>query len=169
MAYLHKAIASGELPEYTSHDKCVSLGLDPLLFGSNRPDVLWRLKTHWVIVEVDEAQHKGNSYSCERRRELELCNCAGGLPVYVIRFNPDPFKTGSKTNRVKVVGETIAKRHASVVEAIKIAVEHTNPQGLTFKKLFFDCDCVGDSAGHKCNFIHTEVFADHEEFLKSYQ
>jgi hypothetical protein len=170
MTYLNNAIESGRLPEYTSHDKCVSLGLDPLLFGSNRPDVLWRLKTHWVIVEVDESQHKGNSYSCERRRELELCNCADGLPVHLIRFNPDPFSTGSKSSRVKSDGESISQRHAAVILAVKSAVEEVNPTGLTFQKLFFDCTCMGGKNGkHACNFTHSNFYADHEAFLMTFQ
>jgi hypothetical protein len=169
MAYLHKAIASGELPQYTSFDKTVATGMDPMLYGSNRPDVLWRFETHWVIVEIDESQHKGKTYSCERRRELELCNCAGGLPVQMIRFNPDAFKTGSKSNRVKLAGEAIAKRHAAVVEVIKSAVKEVNPNGLTFHKLYFDCDCVGDGVKHSCNFHHTTYYEDHEDFLLSFQ
>jgi hypothetical protein len=169
MAYLDKAIASGDLPQYTSHDKAVALGLDPMVYGANRPDVLWRLDTHWVIAEIDENQHKGHSYSCERRRELELCNCAGGLPVVLIRFNPDPFRTASKSCRVKVAGETMPTRHAAVVAAIKSAVEQVNPTGLTFTKLFFDCGCIAKGGKHACKFMHSTTYRDHEEFLMRFQ
>jgi hypothetical protein len=169
MTYLDKVTAAGELPAYTSHDKAVSLGMDPLLYGNNRPDVFYRLDTHWVIVEVDETQHRGKTYSCERRRELELCNCANGLPVHIIRFNPDTFSTKSKSSRVVVPQEAIAKRHVAVVAAIKNAVEQVNPTGITVKKLYFDCGCVGEGGKHPCNFVHTSHYADHEAFLLSFQ
>ena len=169
MAYLDKVTASGDLPAYTSHDKVVSLGMDHLLYGNNRPDVFYRLDTHWVIVEIDENQHKGKTYSCERRRELELCNCANGLPVQIIRFNPDGFHSLTKSSRVTVPQEAIAKRHAAVVDAIKTAVENVNPVGITVQKLFFDCECVGDGGKHPCNFIHSYHYADHEAFLMSFQ
>jgi hypothetical protein len=169
MAYLDKAIASGDIPQYTSHDKAVALGMDPMLYGANRPDVLWRLDTHWVIVEIDEGQHKGHSYSCERRRELELCNCAGGLPVHFIRFNPDTFKTGSKSARVKSVGETMPMRHAAVVSAIKNAVADKSITGLTFTKMYFDCKCIANGKNYACKFEHSTTYENHEEFLKNFQ
>jgi hypothetical protein len=175
--YLDKAVDEGVVPAYTSHDKCAtSTTTNPLLFaGPNRPDFLWKLDTHWVVLEVDEAQHKGKTYSCERRRELEICNCAGGLPVVFVRFNPDTFCTGSKSARVKVSAESIPKRHAAVVAAVGHAVANV-AQGLTFVKLYFDCSCIASSSSssssssdHPCGFSHTTTYKDHEAFLMDFQ
>ena len=166
---LDTAIESGVIPQYTSHDKCVALGMDPSIYGNSRPDWLWLLPDRFIVLECDENQHAGAAYSCERRRELQICNCANGMPVHFIRFNPDHFKTGSKTSRVKVASDTVANRHAAVVAAIKNAVDRAAPTGLTFQKMFFDCDCVGDGGNHACNFVHTSYYVDHEAFLMSFQ
>jgi hypothetical protein len=56
-----------------------------------------------------------------------------------------------------------------VVDALKKALKDKRPHGLTFVKLFFDCECEGQGAKHPCSFCHTTVFADHEEFLKAHQ
>ena len=167
--YLDTAIENGAIPRYTSHDRAIALGLDPIIYGNSRPDWLWVLPDRWIVLECDESQHSGKQYSCERRRELQICNVAGGLPVHFIRINPDTFRTGSKSSRVKVAGESTANRHAAVVDAIQDAVDEFNPTGLTFKKLFFDCECIGVGGKHPCNLIHTNYYADHENFLMSFQ
>jgi hypothetical protein len=168
-AYLDKAVGRNDIPSYTSHDKAIALGLDPEMYGATRPDFVWVLPDRWIVLECDEGQHASKAYSCERRRELQICNCASGLPVVFIRFNPNTFKTGSKSSRIKVVGEAIAQRHAVVVREIRNAVEKVNPMGLTFKALFFDCECVEDRGSHACEFIHTRTYIDHETFLRAFQ
>jgi hypothetical protein len=167
--YLHACIAREELPRYTSHDKTVSPGLEKLLFGSNRPDFLFKLQDRWIILEVDESQHASKTYSCERRRELELCNCAGSLPVYFIRFNPDVFSTGDKTTRKRVAQETIERRHAKVVDEVKKAVSAKAPHGLTFVKLFYNCECMAEKSHYECGFVHVSHYTDHEDFLMKHQ
>lgn len=160
---LDKAILDGILPPYTSHDKAIALGMDPIWFGATRPDWVWMLQDRWVVLEVDENQHAGANYSCERRRELQICNVAANMPMFFIRFNLDSFKTGSKTARVKSANESISMRHAAVLNAISSAVEETAPTGLNFVKLYFDCQCL------KCNFIHETQYEDHESFLRTFQ
>lgn len=167
--YLNKAIGNGVIPAYTLYDRCIALGLDPILYGTSRPDWVWILSDRWIILECDENQHAGKQYSCERRRELQICNVAGGLPVHFIRVNPDTFKTGTKSSRKKVAGETMVKRYAAVVETIKNAIAQVNPTGLTFTKLFFDCECSEVGGNHPCNFHHTSYYDDHESFLRTFQ
>jgi hypothetical protein len=167
--FLDTAIQRGVLPPYTLHDRAIALGLDPSVYGNSRPDWVWILPDRWIVLECDEQQHKGKTYSCERRRELQICNVAGSMPVFFLRFNPDTFKTASKSSRVKVAAETMPVRHAAVVAAIKNAVEQVNPTGLTFTNLFFDCNCIGSGGAHACKFKHTNNYADHEVFLMSFQ
>jgi hypothetical protein len=167
--FLDKAVENGVIPPYTLHDRSIAQRLDPILFGASRPDWVWILSDRWIVLECDEHQHSGKQYSCERRRELQICNVAGKLPVFFIRFNPDTFKTGSKSCRVNVNGESVVERHKAVVVAIENAVAHVSPTGLTFHKLFFDCECVGENGVHPCSFQHTSHYADHESFLKHFQ
>jgi hypothetical protein len=61
-----------------------------------RPDIVYDCGTHFVIVEIDENQHR--YYDCEKNRILEITQSAG-LSCIFIRYNPDKFvdNTGSKT------------------------------------------------------------------------
>lgn len=47
-----------------------------------------------VILEVDEHQHKIASYStgCELSRVADIVQSYGGIPIHMIRFNPDAFR-----------------------------------------------------------------------------
>ena len=52
----------------------------------------------------------------------------------------DAFSTGCKSSRVKAADESITTRHDLVLKKLKEAFEAVNPSGLTFQKLFYDCD-----------------------------
>jgi hypothetical protein len=56
--------------------------------SAKRPDIVLDAGTHFVYVECDEFDHK--TYTCEERREMILLQDAG-LPVIIIRFNPDGY------------------------------------------------------------------------------
>ena len=163
-SFLDTQIQNGVIPNYTSYDKVVQPGLDKSLFGCNRPDFSWLLADRCVLAEVDESQHKGKAYSCEKSRELCLLNCSGALPVFFLRFNPDAFATGSKSSRVKVRAESVAQRHEVVLKQLKDAFEMVRPSGMTFVKLFYDCKCV-----EECGYTHIDRYEDHEAFLKAFQ
>lgn len=57
--------------------------------STRRPDLYWDMKSHVVIVEIDEYKHQG--YSCENKRMMELFQDAGSRPMWMIRFNPDGY------------------------------------------------------------------------------
>ena len=59
-----------------------------------RPDFVYDAGTHFVIVEVDEAQHRSYAKECEQSRMWSIRQ-ALGLPITFIRFNPDSFKTAA--------------------------------------------------------------------------
>ena len=163
-SFLDDHIEKGVIPNYTLYDKVVEPGLDKALFGADRPDFSWLLPDRYVYVELDEGQHKGKTYNCERRRELSLCNVGGGKPIVFIRINPDPFSTAIKSSRIKVPEESVEKRHEAVLKKLKDAFEVVNPSGLTFHRLYFDCECVTD-----CGYTHTDSYVDHEAFCKAFQ
>jgi hypothetical protein len=56
--------------------------------SARRPDIALDCGTHFVYVECDEFNHK--TYTCETKREMLLLQDAG-LPVIMIRFNPDGY------------------------------------------------------------------------------
>jgi len=61
-----------------------------------RPDIMFDMGSHVVVIEVDEDQHNG--YSCENKRMMLLMEDAGTRPMVFIRFNPDKYtdNTGNK-------------------------------------------------------------------------
>jgi hypothetical protein len=58
-----------------------------------RPDFLWESesRSHLVIVEVDEDQHRTYDPSCERARMINLTQELH-VPCVFIRYNPDPYR-----------------------------------------------------------------------------
>ena len=73
--------------------------------GSYRPDLLFDAGTHFVVVEIDEEQHKLITYNnrygniCERVRENNIF-ISLGLPTVFIRYNPDSYKIDGKKIKI---------------------------------------------------------------------
>ena len=59
--------------------------------SARRPDLLARLGTHAVIVEIDERQHEEYNCECEERRVSEIWTDLGFADTVMIRFNPDAY------------------------------------------------------------------------------
>jgi len=81
--------------------------------GKYRPDFLYDATTHFVIVEVDEDQHRGYDPECERIRMINIVQ-ALGLRCVFVRYNPDGFKIGGKTVRAYE-----KKRHDLLLKTIR--------------------------------------------------
>jgi len=59
--------------------------------GNYRPDIKIDAGTHFVIVEVDEDQHRQYDSSCEIVRMLNIYQ-AEGMRCVFLRYNPDVFR-----------------------------------------------------------------------------
>ena len=101
MAYLDYYGLTGE-----STDKVVNAGE----CGRERPDRVFDFGDKIVILECDEHQHKDRQCSCEQTRMVNISQGYGGLPVYFIRWNPDPYAPGIDTKKQ----ESVEKRHKIV-------------------------------------------------------
>jgi hypothetical protein len=93
IAVLNLLNSTRDLPNFI-HNKSVGF-----VCGNFRPDFLFDLGTHYVIVECDEDQHRSYDPECERVRMINIVN-AQGLPCVFIRYNPDAFHIGGKTVRI---------------------------------------------------------------------
>ena len=158
--FVRAEIAAGRFPPFNSADKRADRELDPALYGSWRLDVLWKLASHWVVLEVDEDQHKGYDAACERRRELDIFNSARGLPVRVLRYNPDVFATGSRSARRPLAVDRLGVLRAALAAAL--APPQPTDALLSITRLFYDCACMDDA----CAFTHTDAFEDHLTFFR---
>jgi hypothetical protein len=80
---------------------------------------VWDLKFRAVVLEVDEHQHKFENYvkRCELVRISRIVEGFGGIPVHIIRYNPDAFKIAGTTRRT-TYAERIALLKTELSEAL---------------------------------------------------
>ena len=102
--------------QYISYDRIIDNGW----LGKERPDFLFDAETHFVIVEVDEEQHRNAPCYCvgEQTRMVNISQILNGKtltlkPVVFIRYNPDPYTPGkgrqvSNNNRKNKLKEWVA-------------------------------------------------------------
>jgi hypothetical protein len=73
------------------HATSYDMAIDGGSCGRERPDAMYDLGTHIVIVECDEHQHKSYPCECEQARMINIGQTFGGLRVLFVRFNPDTY------------------------------------------------------------------------------
>jgi hypothetical protein len=86
--------SSADLGAYVSYDRQVDGGA----CGKERPDFLFDCGSRFVVVEVDEHQHRSNPCECEQTRMVNIAQGLG-LPTVFVRYNPDPFKDALNTKQ----------------------------------------------------------------------
>lgn len=74
---------------WTSKDK-------PIKGTKRRPDLLLDLKSHIIILEIDENQHKNYNKQCEITRINELVTVLGDRKIICLRFNCDKYILDNK-------------------------------------------------------------------------
>lgn len=110
---------------YSSHNKAVE--------GVYRPDIVFDAATHFVVVEVDENQHRAYPADVERSRMVSLCR-ALGRPTFFVRYNPDAYMPGGGSPE-----EPLAVREKTLVGWLKrLIYSSLRPRGAEVLHLFFD-------------------------------
>lgn len=66
--------------------------------GDYRPDILYDCGTYFIVVEIDEQQHKHISYNCEIVRMFNIEQSLG-LHTIFIRYNPHKYIIDGKTKK----------------------------------------------------------------------
>jgi hypothetical protein len=67
--------------------------------GGSRPDFVFEAATHFVVVEVDEDQHRAYPEEGERARMVSLSTSLG-RPTVFVRYNPDAYAPGDGGRRL---------------------------------------------------------------------
>ena len=154
-AMLGQWASEGYIPLYTSWDKG-NPDAKPGVCGRYRPDFVWDLGFRALVLEIDEFQHKHENYvqRCELVRVSRIVEGYGGIPVHIIRYNPDAFKINGVT-RVTKREERLALLRLNLAEAVdrpdlenQIVVQH----------IWFDQDTPAD------NFAVTQKFQTLEAY-----
>ena len=110
-----------------------------------RPDRVYDCGTHFVVIEIDEFQHKSYSNGCvydvktqELRRMVQIHEAlsTGMMPVIFLRFNPDNFKVAGKVIKINMQKrlETLDKW---VYHCLNLE-EKEEPPAIRIKHLFYD-------------------------------
>lgn len=86
--------------EYLHNDKSINNGE----CGKERPDFMFlsKNKLFYIILEVDEEQHKSYKELCECVRMVNIFYSLEGLKVLFIRYNPDDYKVDEKKNKTEI-------------------------------------------------------------------
>lgn len=94
-------------------------------------------RTHAVIVEVDEIQHRDISDLCERKRMHRVTQSFEGIPVLWIRYNPDTFKlaNGIRSSKTKL---SQSDRETHLIEWVERALRRVPTNLLEVVYLFYD-------------------------------
>lgn len=100
--------------------------------GNFRPDIKIDVGTHFIIVEIDEDQHKQYDVSCETARMFNICQ-AEGLPCIFIRYNPDVYRVNGKAKKVQA-----SRRLATLIKCIEKYKSMIPTELLTVYRLFYD-------------------------------
>jgi hypothetical protein len=99
----------------------------------HRPDFMYDCKTHMVVIEVDENQHNGNCQEGEMNRMRNIFFAYEGVPIVVVRYNPDSFIYDGKKNSVPV-----AKKEDILLRWVKKAMEEKPKYHMSVVYLFYD-------------------------------
>ena len=83
--------------EYSSFIHNQSIGF---VCGNYRPDILYDCLTHFVVIEIDEQQHRQYEKKCEYSRMLNIEQSLG-LPTVFIRYNPHKYIVDGKPKHDK--------------------------------------------------------------------
>ncbi|VVB54445.1 Uncharacterised protein [uncultured archaeon] len=81
-------------PEQVIYDRIMPNGI-----SKRRGDIVINCYTHYVVVELDENQHRHPSYTpeCTETRINNLVEDGKCKPMAFIHFNPDGYKEGNKS------------------------------------------------------------------------
>jgi hypothetical protein len=128
-----------------SHDSCNTRRRPDLLISSTK-------KLH-LIVECDEKQHSGASYSCETGRMDEIIDEIKEGRIVFIRWNPDNFKVDGvrksvlRKDRLKILARTIR-------EVIKETLSNPEAPHIEMLYLFYSNDSENITKRHMKRLVY---------------
>lgn len=102
-----------------------------------RPDFLFDLFSHTVIVECDENGHRDYDTTCEIAKLNETFTDLADRPMILIRFNPDKYEGKSCFDKdCKLIQSEWNKRIKVLKKELKKAIKEVPLELITIKSLF---------------------------------
>lgn len=125
-----------QYPEKTIvHDKRVECHL-------YRPDFVFDMGSHVIVIELDENQHKKYDTSCDNKRLMSIFHGLGSRPMVMIRFNPDKYDSTpgcfKKDGQLSGQGKEWKLRTEKLKSRIDFWISSQPEREITMEHLFFD-------------------------------
>jgi len=127
---------AGYVSEYQKHVAFAGCGLES---ETRCAYVDFAIPMPWgyVLVEVDEDQHRSYDVSCDVRRDFDVAasiSLGSGHKLRTIRYNPDSFRVGGVTRRTS---------KAERLEVLMHTIDAEEPAGFERIFLFYDRESDG--------------------------
>lgn len=115
--------------------------------GNYRPDFKFDCNLYFVIIEIDENQHKQYETNCELTR-MNNIYLANGLSTLFIRFNPDSFICNNE--KIKL---SLKDKYTTFINDLPNYLFNNyifkSDKGIDIIYLYYDCKCISN-----CNYKH---------------
>lgn len=107
-----------------------------------RPDFVFDMGSHTIVIELDENQHRSYDTSCDNKRLMSIFHGLSSRPMIMIRFNPDKYDSVPGCFKKDGVLSGKGKEWNARTERLKARIDHwmiTQPgREITIEHLFFD-------------------------------
>jgi hypothetical protein len=117
------------------HDKRVECHL-------YRPDFVFDMGSHTIVIELDENQHKSYDTSCDNKRLMSIFHGLASRPMVMIRFNPDRYDNVAgcfkKDGQLSGQGKEWKLRTEKLKSRIDFWINSQTDREITIEHLFFD-------------------------------
>jgi EsV-1-7 cysteine-rich motif len=109
-----------------------------------RPDFVFDMGSHTVVIEIDENQHKSYDTSCDNKRLMSIFHGLGSRPMVMVRFNPDRYDSVQgcfkRDGQLTGNGQEWKKRTGQLKTRIDHWLDTEPDREITVEHLFFDTD-----------------------------
>jgi hypothetical protein len=131
-----KEYLTAQYPDKTIvHDKRVECHL-------YRPDFVFDMGSHIIVIELDENQHKKYDTSCDNKRLMSIFHGLASRPMVMIRFNPDRCDNVAgcfkKDGQLSGQGKEWKLRTEKLKSRIDFWINSQADREITIEHLFFD-------------------------------
>jgi len=107
-----------------------------------RPDFVFDMGSHTIVIEIDENQHRTYDTSCDNKRLMSIFQGLGSRPMIMLRFNPDRYDSTpgcfKKDGQLSGNGKEWKIRTESLKERIDHWLKNQPDREISVEHLFFD-------------------------------
>jgi hypothetical protein len=107
-----------------------------------RPDFVFDMGSHTIVIEIDENQHRSYDTSCDNKRLVSIFQGLGSRPIVMVRFNPDRYDNVQgcfkRDGQLSGTGQEWKKRTGQLKERIDHWIGTPPDREISVEHLFFN-------------------------------